>query len=77
VAALAAVIPHPSLWPIAARQARRLAAPGWWRRAPLLPLPGRDYLAFRMETAYGGAGDHPLVADDLRTYLRWCRDLEV
>ena len=77
MAALVAVLPHPSLWSIAARQARRLAEPGWWRRAPFLPLPAPEYLAFRMETAYGGTGDHPLVADDLRTYLRWCRDLAV
>ena len=31
--------------------------PGWWRRPPFLPLPAPDYLRFRMETAYGGAGD--------------------
>jgi hypothetical protein len=27
-----------------------------------------------METAYGGAGDQQPDADDLVTYLRWCRD---
>ena len=71
---MAAVLPHPSLWPTAVRQARRLAAPGWWRRAPFLPLPAPDYLRFRMETAYGGAGDQAPVPEDLVTYLRWCRN---
>jgi hypothetical protein len=72
--AVAAVLPHPSLWLTGARQAKRLAAPGWWRRPPFLPLPARDYLRFRMETAYGGAGDQMPEADDLVTYLRWCRN---
>ena len=71
--AVAAVLPHPSLWLTGMRQARRLAAPGWWRRPPFLPLPAPDYLRFRMETAYGGAGDQEPVAEDLVTYLRWCR----
>jgi hypothetical protein len=71
---VAAVVRRPSLWPVGVRQARRLAAPGWWRRPPFLPLPPRDYLRFRMETAYGGAGDQSLDPDDLVTYLRWCRN---
>jgi hypothetical protein len=69
-----AVLPHPSLWLTGVRQARRLARPGWWRRPPFLPLPAPDYLRFRLETAYGGAGDQPPEPDDLVTYLRWCRD---
>ncbi len=69
-----AVLPHPSLWLTAVSQARRLARPGWWRRPPFLPLPAPDYLRFRMETAYGGAGDQPPAPGDLVTYLRWCRD---
>lgn len=52
-----------------------LAPPGWWRRPPFLPLPAPDYLRFRMETAYGGAGDQEPDPGDLVTYLRWCRDL--
>ena len=75
--ALRAVLPHPSLWRTGLRQARRLARPGWWRRPPFLPLPPADYLRFRMETAYGGAGDQPIAPQDLVTYLRWCRDFPV
>lgn len=68
-----AVLAHPTLWATALRQARRLAAPGWWHRAPFLPLPAPAYLRFRLETAYGGSGDQPPSPDDLLTYLRWCR----
>ncbi len=62
---------HPSLWPTAAVQVRRLAAPGWWRHRPFLPLPDPAYLRFRLETQYGSDRD-PAPADVL-TYLRWCR----
>jgi len=68
------VLPHPSQWLTAVRQALRLAPPGWWRRAPFLPLPAPEYLRFRMETAYGGSGDQLPEPDDLVTYLRWCRN---
>ena len=77
VAAAAAVARHPSLWPTAVRQALVLAAPGWWRRRPFLPLPSPDYLRFRLQTAYGGDGDRAPEPDDLVTYLRWCRALRV
>lgn len=73
-AAIAIVLRHPSLWWIGLRQAIVLAPSGWWRRPPFLPLPAREYMRFRMETAYGGAGDGPPAPEDLLTYLRWCRD---
>lgn len=72
--AVRAVLRHPSLWWTALRQVLVLAGPGWWRRPPFLPWPDAGYLRFRMETAYGGAGDQQPDADDLVTYLRWCRD---
>jgi hypothetical protein len=75
VAAVAAVGRHPSLWLTGARQALVLAAPGWWRRRPYLPLPAPAYLRFRLQTAYGGDGDRAPDPADLVTYLRWCRDL--
>ncbi|MGQ0433428.1 MAG: hypothetical protein ACT452_13580 [Microthrixaceae bacterium] len=73
--ALAIVLRHPSLWWVGLRQVRRLAPKGWWRRPPFLPLPDAAYLRFRLETAYGGAGDQLPEPADLTTYLRWCRDL--
>jgi hypothetical protein len=72
-AVVAAVLRRPELWPTALRQAWVLAEPGWWRRPPFLPLPPPDYLRFRLQTAYGGEGTGPVVADDLVAYLRWCR----
>lgn len=71
-----AVLAHPGLWPTALRQVRRLAPRGWWRRPPFLPVPSREYLRFRLETAYGGPGDGPIAGEDLVTYLRWCRAVD-
>ena len=63
---------RPHLWAAALGQARRLAAPGWWRRWPPLPRPDPAYLAFRMETAYGSATARP-EPDDVVAYVEWCR----
>jgi hypothetical protein len=76
LAALAALARRPTLWPTAVRQAVVLAAPGWWRRRPFLPLPAPDYLRFRLQTAYGGDGEGPPDPADLVTYLHWCRGLD-
>ena len=70
-AALAVAV-RPRLWGVAVTQVLRLAAPGWWRRWPPLPLPDRDYLRFRMQTAYGNP-DAPLERGDVVAYLEWCR----
>jgi hypothetical protein len=67
------VAARPSLWAAALRQAGRLARPRWWRRAPFLPVPDREYLRFRFETQYGNAPPEPA---DVVTYLRWCRQLD-
>ena len=68
----AIVATHPSLWVTAARQYRRLVPRRWWRVSPFLPVPDRGYLRFRMQTAYGDPDQLP-DAEDLVTYLRWCR----
>jgi hypothetical protein len=69
------VLLRPRLWGTALHQGVRLARPGWWRRAPWLPLPDADYLAFRFETQYGGnAAPAPR---DLVDYLEWCREMRV
>ena len=62
---------RPSLWGVALVQLLRLARPGWWRRAPFVPLPDADYLRFRLETQYGS--DHDPEPGDVVTYLHWCR----
>lgn len=67
-----ALVRRPGLWLTAVRQALRLAAPGWWRRPPFLPIPDTGYLRFRLETQYGS--DHEPEPADVITYLHWCRD---
>ncbi len=67
-----AVVRRPSLWPTAVRQMYRTAAPGWYRRAPFLPLPSGDYLRFRLVTQYGDAKHRPDPIDVVN-YLSWCR----
>jgi hypothetical protein len=42
----------------------------WYAQLPLLPLPPRDYLRWRMYTAYGDADAVPPVEDVVR-YARW------
>jgi hypothetical protein len=65
-----AIAVRPALWWVAARQALRIARPGWWRHAPFLPLPDADYLRFRLETGYGEVLVPP--PGDLVSYLEWC-----
>jgi len=42
----------------------------WWRRLPFLPLPAREYVRWRMYTAYGDADVVP-PAEDVMRYARW------
>lgn len=63
---------HPGLWVTACRQAKALAATGWWRRRPFLPLPPAEYLRFRMVTQYGDA-EHVPQPDDVVSYLAWSK----
>jgi len=69
-----AVVRRPDLWGVGLRQVRVLAPPGWWRRAPHLPVPAPDYLRFRLVTQYGDAAHEPDPADVV-TYLAWCKAL--
>jgi hypothetical protein len=47
---------------------------GWWHRPPFLPVPSRDYLRWRMYTAYGDEGAVPPL-DDVVRFARWRRRL--
>jgi len=67
-----AVLARPWLAPAALAEAHRLARPGWWRRRPFLPLPAPDLWRFRMETAYGGAGDDAPSPAEVRAFVHWC-----
>jgi hypothetical protein len=65
---------HPSLALDLLRVAWRFRPRDWYRRPPFLPLPDRNYLAWRMHTAYG---DHHAVppAEDIERYARWTRNI--
>ncbi len=45
----------------------------WWRTAPWLPLPDRDYLRWRMYTAYGDENAVPPLRDVIG-FARWRRE---
>lgn len=68
------VLARPDLWWIAIVQVFRLAAPGWWKRWPPLPVADRNYLRFRLQTQYGDADRIP-EPDDVVSYLEWCRGM--
>jgi hypothetical protein len=45
----------------------------WWRTAPFLPVPDRDYLRWRMYTAYGEEDAVP-PPEDVIAFARWRRE---
>jgi len=61
---------HPRLYWPALRAAWRFRARDWFRRPPFLPLPPREYLDWRMETAYRSADALP-TPEEFGRYLRW------
>lgn len=48
----------------------RFRSRGWYRRFPFLPLPDREYLRWRMLTAYGDPDIVPPASDVVR-FARW------
>ena len=56
-----------------ARLAWSFRARDWYRRPPFLPLPPRDYLRWRMVTAYGDEHAVPPLEDVVR-FARWRRE---
>jgi hypothetical protein len=52
------------------RVAWRFRERGWYRRFPFVPLPSREYVRWRMLTAYGSYDFVPPAADVVR-YARW------
>ena len=61
---------NPALAADLLRVAWRFRNRRWYRRFPFLPLPPREYVRWRMHTAYG---DHDAVptAAELERYARW------
>jgi hypothetical protein len=61
---------HPALARDLLKVAWRFRDRRWLRRFPFLPLPARDYVRWRMHTAYGDPDTIPPVEDVVR-YARW------
>ena len=61
---------NPSLAIDLLRVAWRFRDRRWWRRFPFLPLPAKDYVRWRMHTAYGDDSFVPPPEDVIR-YARW------
>lgn len=55
------------------RLAWSFRARGWWRRPPFLPLPPREYVRWRMFTAYGDENAVPPLHDVIR-FAKWRRE---
>ena len=70
-----AVLIRPWLWWIVVKTAWRHAPRGWWKEMYGLPIPPKDYIEFRMETAFGDKYYKP-DAKELIDYLYWCRSIE-
>jgi hypothetical protein len=47
---------------------------GWHRRPPFLPVPPREYVRWRMYTAYGDEAAVPPLEDVVR-FARWRREV--
>ena len=55
------------------RLAWSFRARAWWRRPPFLPIPPREYMQWRMFTAYGDPNAVPPV-NDVVSFARWRRE---
>ncbi|NNK62270.1 MAG: hypothetical protein HKO98_03600 [Gemmatimonadetes bacterium] len=67
---LGLAIRRPGLIPALVGMAWSFRARDWMRRPPFLPLPPKDYMRWRMETAYGDPEAVP-PADELERFVRW------
>jgi len=60
----------PALAPALVRVGWRFRRRRWLKRPPFLPIPDRNYLRWRMLTAYGDPNAVP-SADDVARYAKW------
>ncbi len=44
---------RPRLWPALLSAAWAFRTRSWYRKPPFLPLPSKEYMRWRLETAYG------------------------
>lgn len=65
-----AIVIRPWLW----SSVLRFVPPGWWRRWPPSPMPPKEYIHFRLETAYGDVNARPSAGEAV-AYFSWCRQM--
>ena len=61
---------NPAVGMALVRVAWRFRRRRWYRQFPFLPLPAREYVRWRMHTAYGRDDAIP-PANDVVRYARW------
>lgn len=67
-----ALLRRPDLWRTAVRVSREHAPDRWWAEKPHLPIPDRDWLEFRFETAFAVAENRP-DPEQVIEYLEWAK----
>lgn len=71
---LVLALTRPGLWPAMLSAAWAFRAKQWYRRPPFLPVPSREYVRWRLETAYGDPEAVP-PADELARFLQWSAEM--
>jgi hypothetical protein len=64
------ILVRPRTWPLLLGAAWRFRRRDWYRHPPFLPLPSREYMQWRLHTAFGDEKATP-TATDLVSYLEW------
>jgi len=49
----------------------------WYRNFPFIPVPPRNYIRWRIETAYGENNFKNIRWNDLVAYARWHRTMRL
>ena len=63
---------RPHLWGEGLRTLFAMAPRQWWRRPPFLPVPDREYAAWRVATSQGSSDGAP-TAEEFVSFLEWRR----
>ena len=65
---------RPGLWPAMLSAAWAFRSRGWYRKPPFLPLPSREYMRWRLETAYGDPEAVP-PRDEIVRFVTWSAEM--